>query len=212
MDNILKPFPSTTAFFHNHHCLNFMLGLRKAQQHPESKPGLRLSRAFADKHEPRQGKNPAEEAANFWVQACFSSGMLLKYSGKFYLATGSTPAVLTASGIDCELYTCITLLRNHVRCSPVRGCLLERDCLSLQGTPPDGDDRRDASAVPSGRRGGSAEPGFEYTCSGAGRWKAGFGQKCGRSERISITNCCRDMIQQLRFDYEEASGVVGTTL
>ena len=40
----------------------------------------------------------------------------------------------------------------------------------------------------------------------------GFGQKCGRSERISITNCCRDMIQQLRFDYEEASGVVGTTL
>ncbi|CAE7802321.1 unnamed protein product [Symbiodinium sp. CCMP2592] len=75
VDNILKPFPSTTAFFHNHHCLNFMLGLRKAQQ---------------------QGKNPAEEAANFWVQGCFSSGMLLKYSGKFYLATGCTPAVLTA--------------------------------------------------------------------------------------------------------------------
>ncbi|CAE7826543.1 unnamed protein product, partial [Symbiodinium sp. KB8] len=70
VDNILKPFPSTTAFFHNHHCLNFM-----------------------------QGKNPADEAANFWVQACFSTGMLLKYSGQFYLATGSTPAVLTASGI-----------------------------------------------------------------------------------------------------------------
>ncbi|CAE7454819.1 unnamed protein product [Symbiodinium sp. CCMP2592] len=94
VDNILKPFPSTTAFFHNHHCLNFMLGLRKAQQHPESKPGLKFSRAFADKHEPRQGKNPAEEAANFWVQGCFSSGMLLKYSGKFYLATGCTPAAV----------------------------------------------------------------------------------------------------------------------
>ncbi|CAE7572183.1 unnamed protein product [Symbiodinium sp. CCMP2456] len=69
VDNILKPFPSTTAFFHNHHCLNFMLG---------------------------QGKNPAQEAASFWVQACFSTGMLLKYDGQFYLATGSTPAVLTA--------------------------------------------------------------------------------------------------------------------
>ncbi|CAE7672747.1 unnamed protein product [Symbiodinium sp. CCMP2456] len=65
VDNILKPFPSTTAFFHNHHSLNFM-----------------------------QGKNPAVEAGGFWVQACFSTGMLLKYSGKFYLATGSTPAVL----------------------------------------------------------------------------------------------------------------------
>lgn len=55
-----------------------------------------------DMWEPRQGKNPAVEAGGFWVQACFSTGMLLKYSGKFYLATGSTPAVLNASGIDCE--------------------------------------------------------------------------------------------------------------
>ena len=55
-----------------------------------------------DNHEPRQGKNPTDEAANFWVQACFSTGMLLKYSGQFYLATGSTPAVLTASGIHWE--------------------------------------------------------------------------------------------------------------
>ncbi|CAE7765448.1 unnamed protein product [Symbiodinium sp. CCMP2456] len=55
MDNILKPFPSTSAFFHNQHCLNFM-----------------------------QGKEPKVEATGFWMGNCVSNGMLFKHNNKFY--------------------------------------------------------------------------------------------------------------------------------
>ncbi|CAE7835788.1 unnamed protein product [Symbiodinium necroappetens] len=68
-DNIVKPFPSTSPFFHQNHCCNYMGGL---------------------------GKNPMDAAQNFWVPDVFSAAMLFRHNDVYYLSTGRTPALLYA--------------------------------------------------------------------------------------------------------------------
>ncbi|CAE7411251.1 unnamed protein product [Symbiodinium necroappetens] len=52
IDSITKPFPSTSAFHHNHHSLNFMAGLM-----------------LADSPLARMGRDPVNEIQFFWVPA-----------------------------------------------------------------------------------------------------------------------------------------------
>ncbi|CAE7763691.1 unnamed protein product, partial [Symbiodinium sp. CCMP2456] len=75
LDNIAKPFPSTSAFHHTQHSLNFMKGLLEAD---------------------RQGLSPVAASTSFWVPNCFSAGTLLQKDNTFFLSTGKTPGRLYA--------------------------------------------------------------------------------------------------------------------
>ncbi|CAE7690019.1 unnamed protein product [Symbiodinium sp. CCMP2456] len=74
-DNICKPFPSTSAFHHNHHSLNFMSGLMLADS---------------------MGRDPAAEMKHFWVPETVFTGMMFKKGENYFLSLGRTPAILNA--------------------------------------------------------------------------------------------------------------------
>ncbi|CAE7873725.1 unnamed protein product [Symbiodinium necroappetens] len=74
-DSICKPFPSTSAFHHNHHSLNFMSGLMLADS---------------------MGRDPAAEMPHFWVPETIFAGMLFKRGDGYFLSLGRTPAILNA--------------------------------------------------------------------------------------------------------------------
>ncbi|CAE7232876.1 unnamed protein product [Symbiodinium necroappetens] len=74
-DSICKPFPSTSAFHHNHHSLNFMSGLMLADS---------------------MGRDPAAEIPHFWVPETIFAGMLFKRGDGYFLSLGRTPAILNA--------------------------------------------------------------------------------------------------------------------
>ncbi|CAE7513660.1 unnamed protein product, partial [Symbiodinium natans] len=71
MEDILKPFGSTSAFYHNKVNLNYLRGM-----------------------------DPVQCYQNFWVAGMVQRGMLLKMDGEWLLALGCTPALMYAVQLE----------------------------------------------------------------------------------------------------------------
>lgn len=109
MEGILKTFPSTSAFHHNHRCLNTMQGFVAAHKPQGSTysewPVMTFLLVVLCRSNLRQGKDPAQEASEFWVPGCFQLGALFKYQNAFYVCAGKTPAVLYVAQMNYLLQT-----------------------------------------------------------------------------------------------------------
>ncbi|CAE7325095.1 hemA [Symbiodinium sp. CCMP2592] len=84
VDDVLKPYESTSAFNHCKSQLNFLRGLRLA------KKWLWQQQSQLDL---KSGRDLLEASEKFWIPSILQRGQLLQIDGAFYLCVGGTPAV-----------------------------------------------------------------------------------------------------------------------
>ncbi|CAE7779521.1 unnamed protein product, partial [Symbiodinium sp. CCMP2456] len=75
LEDILKPFPTTSAHHWTHHGLNCLLGWKSAIE---------------------KGESPVDASQHFWVASCFQRGVVFRHNGKFFMCMGNTYAVIHA--------------------------------------------------------------------------------------------------------------------
>ncbi|CAE6965504.1 unnamed protein product [Symbiodinium sp. CCMP2592] len=83
LEEVLKPFPSTSAYHLTHHGLNCMLAWKKVCEWP-------------DFMWYRKELCPVDAASSFWVASCMPAGTMFRVASKFYLSISRTAAVVHA--------------------------------------------------------------------------------------------------------------------
>ncbi|CAE7378441.1 hemA [Symbiodinium sp. CCMP2592] len=81
IDDVLKPYETTSAYNHCKSQLNFLKGLRLAK---------------------KSGRDLLEASESFWISAIMQRGQLLQIGESFYLCVGGAPAVLYVPALPLE--------------------------------------------------------------------------------------------------------------
>ena len=105
---------------------------------------------------PRNDDDPADAASNFWVPTCFKCGMMLKVKNKYFLATGTTPAVIRAP----HLHSCVWYVYINESCfnriERSQAVALIEMPWKFQGSLPEGS--TDESCIPNPEKSIAAMP------------------------------------------------------